>query len=279
MHIALTDAQQSLLNSWLGEWQITADYSWPLQDTTVLRVRSRARDFIVKASQSSHHIEREIAAHEGFLGPFRGQVPTLVDSSTPDRILLAEYLPGTLVEGTPAEDDPATYRNAGAMLARLLIPGQQSTTYVREQVASVRTSLSSAGGLVPAPALRELEGQLSAVVDEPVPLSFTHGDYQPRNWLIHDAQLRVIDFGRAAQRHWTSDLVRLDNQQFVERHELEDAFMSGLGRPLSNLDQRMLQLASLQQAIGTLAWAHGIGDSPFEDQGRQMIARLLAVSP
>ncbi|ABG98884.1 hypothetical protein RHA1_ro07120 [Rhodococcus jostii RHA1] len=63
----LTDAQSALLDRWFGQWQVLADHSWPLQDTTVLRVRKADNDFIVKASRSSHHIGREIAAHQVFL--------------------------------------------------------------------------------------------------------------------------------------------------------------------------------------------------------------------
>ena len=47
------------------------DYSWPLQDTNVLHVATPSgADFIVKASTTSHHIHREIAAHgpPGLLG-------------------------------------------------------------------------------------------------------------------------------------------------------------------------------------------------------------------
>lgn len=242
----------------------------------MLQLRSGGRDFIARASRSSHHIEREIAAHENLFKRMSGRVPRLVNCSIDERILLTDYLPGMPVEGTPAELDPDVYLQAGALLAGLLMPGEQSADYVSARVAAVRMNLSNASALVSGSVLRELEVRVGAVVDAPVPMSFTHGDYQPRNWIVHDGELRVIDFGRAALRHWTSDLVRLNNQQFVGHPELKRAFVKGLDRSMTDLDHRMLQLSTLQQAVGTAVWAHEIGDSAFEEHGRFMINRLLA---
>lgn len=44
-----------------------------------------------------------------------------------------------------------------------------------------------------------------------------HGDWQPQNWLMHEGELRVIDFGRFAWRAAETDLVRLTTQQWQGR--------------------------------------------------------------
>lgn len=188
--LELTDAQRSLLDEWLGKWEVAADYSWPLQDTIVLHVLTIRRSYIVKASQTSHHIEREIAAHEQFLGRFKAWVPRLIHSSTEERILVTEYLPGELVEGTNAEWDPETYRQAGARLRELLIPGVISDEYITRLIESARRSLAVAGSLVDSGQLVKLENMLSSIPARPVVLSFTHGDFQPRNWLWTE-----VDYG------------------------------------------------------------------------------------
>jgi aminoglycoside phosphotransferase len=271
----LTDAQRSLLGDWLGDWNIERDHSWPLQDTTVLQVQAASRSYIVKASSTSHHIAREIAAHEQFLGRFSAWVPRLVHASAAQRMLVTEYLPGELVEGTDAEWHPGTYLQAGARMRELLIPGTVSDDYLAQLKESARRSIAAATNLVDGSQLEQLEELLSSIPARPVPLSFTHGDYQPRNWLTHHGQLRVIDFGRAAQRHWTSDLVRLHSQQFVGRETLKQAFFSGLEREFTSEDSDVFQLERIQQAVGTVVWAHGINDDDFEEHGRRMIRMIL----
>jgi Ser/Thr protein kinase RdoA (MazF antagonist) len=57
----------------------------------------------------------------------------------------------------------------------------------------------------------------------------THGDWQPRNWVVREGLVSAIDFGRAALRTAASDLVRLAAQPFVGRPDREAAFFEGYG--------------------------------------------------
>jgi Ser/Thr protein kinase RdoA (MazF antagonist) len=82
----------------------------------------------------------------------------------------------------------------------------------------------------------------------PVRLYFTHGDYQPRNWVIDDGQVAVIDFERGQDRSWVSDLVRLQNKQFADHPEHKRAFMAGLGRTVEGEDAELLAIESLRRA-------------------------------
>ncbi|WP_245670927.1 phosphotransferase family protein [Nocardia flavorosea] len=275
---ALSDAHRALLDSWFAGWEVVADHSWPLQDTTVLRIRADGGDFIVKASRTSHHIDREIAAHRSFLSSSTVAVPRLVHADVEEKILVATYLPGELVAGTAAEWAPTTYRKAGQVLDTLLVPGEVSPDYVDRLRDRGLRSVADAAGLVPAGHLDELRKRLTSTVSRPVRLSFTHGDYHPRNWLLHNDEFAVIDFGRAEQRHWTSDLVRLQSQQFAARPDLAAAFTAGLGREFGEEDIEVLALEWTYQAITTVVWAHEIGDSPFEEHGRRMIARMMSWS-
>jgi hypothetical protein len=68
--------------------------------------------------------------------------------------------------------------------------------------------------------------QLAAEIDQRVRLEVgtwpgegtqvvpTHGDWQPRNWLIDEGVVRVIDFGRADLRPAAEDFVRLARQDY-----------------------------------------------------------------
>ena len=95
----------------------------------------------------------------------------------------------------------------------------------------------------------------------------THGDYQPRNWLHDQGQIKVIDFGRAADRPWLHDLVRLTNQQFLGQPGLGEAFYSGFGRRVQASEADMWQLENLNQALGRWSGHTGLEIPSSSSQG------------
>lgn len=102
----------------------------------------------------------------------------------------------------------------------------------------------------------------------------THGDWHPRNWLIDQGIVRVIDFGRFAMRPASTDLTRLAAQQWNGHPELEAAFFDGYGD--DPRDPELWRLEALRQAVGTACWAHKVGDEAFEQQGHRMLVEALA---
>ncbi len=284
----LTTRQRELLNQWLGPFEVIADHSWPLQDTAVLQLRAvgsgngdgdgngNGKNFIVKASSTSHHIAREIRAHQSGVPSLPGRIPTMRFSSMEDGILVTDFIPGTLVQGTPAEFDASTYRQAGQLLALLQQPHGESLEYFPALKAKTVDVLARSEDLLSAHEHARLNLEIGGLRPGTVSLTFTHGDYQPRNWLLNDERINIIDFGRADDRHWTSDLVRLHHQQFQGRPDLEAAFYAGYGREVDAAETDIWRLENLNQAVGTVLWAHQIGDAVFEQQGREMVERLLA---
>lgn len=279
MRAEITEEQNKLLVSWLGTFTVVTDHSWPLQDTSVILVRTPAGgDFIVKASMTSHHIRREIAAHKaGFIG-LNGRVPVLKHASIDAGLLVAEYLPGSLVEGSPAEGNPETYRQAGALLGKIHQPAGISHEYAHALLRRTRTQIDHAQGLVEERKLLHLAGMLDGVTPGPVRLVTTHGDYQPRNWLEENGHIKIIDFGRADARPWVHDLIRLHHQQFVQRPDLKEAFHAGLEKKVEASEAGIFMLENLNQAISTVVWAHKIGDHAFERSGVAMVDRVLQSS-
>jgi Ser/Thr protein kinase RdoA (MazF antagonist) len=273
----VTDDQSRLLESWLGPFMLVKDYSWPLQDTSVLHVATAdGGNFIIKASTSSHHIRREITALQPGLPGLHGKASVLRHASAEAGVLVTEFLPGTSVEGSPAEHDPATYRQAGALLAKLHRPAGTSADYAKKLAYQTQLLIRSAHGLLGEDTLIGVAKELGRLDPGPAQLVTTHGDYQPRNWLDDQGQIKIIDFGRADARPWMHDLVRLTHQQFVGQPALEEAFYSGLGRRLQRSEADMWQLENLNQALGTVVWAHRIGDAAFEQSGVQRVERTLA---
>jgi len=276
MRPGITDEQSRLLTSWLGTFSVVQDFSWPMQDTMVLHALVPSGDqFIIKASTTSHHIRREIAAHEVGFNGLTGRVPLLRHASAEAGILVTEFLPGTLVEGTPAEDDEETYRQAGALLQRIQQPAGVSASYAKALIIKTHSWMDHAHALVPEYQLNHLTRELARLKPGAVELVATHGDYQPRNWLQENGQVKVIDFGRADARPWVHDLVRLSHQQFVGRPGLEAAFYDGLAKVVQPHEADLWRLENLNQAIGTVVWANQVGDTAFEQAGRAMVERLL----
>lgn len=269
--------QHGLLREWLPGAEVVHDHSWGLVDRHVLEVRHGRDHYVVKAGgPDDHHMDRELRAHREWLGPWvsRGRAPRLVHADDEARLLVTRYLPGVLVSGTAAADDPDTYRQAGALLALLHGQAEQlDADYERREAQKALAWLDREHRIAP-----EVERQLRDEVaswDTSVPTTLvpTHGDWQPRNWLLHDGQVSAIDLGRADLRPALSDLARLDAQDFRRDPALEAAFLEGYGGdPRTPEPWRRQQV---REAIGTAVWACLVGDERFEAQGHRMIAEVL----
>lgn len=128
---------------------------------------------------------------------------------------------------------------------------------------------------IPQQTVARLLALLAGHRPQPVAVVPTHGDWQPRNWLVDRGTVKVIDFGRFAWRPAVSDFCRLAAQQWQHDARLEEAFFDGYGGdPRTPQQWRMV---ALHEAIGTAVWAHQVGDVPFENQGHRMIADALAL--
>ena len=268
--------QAELVETWLPGARLVNDCSWQLSDTVVLEVEHQGHRYIVKAGRSSnHHILREIEAHQLATAVLvhRKRAPKLVHSDTTANVLVAEYLEGCLVEGHESEYATGTYVQAGSLLRAF-----------HEQTGSCDPGYESAAT---AKTLAWLEGPhriddstasrakvlLRAYKPEPVIVVPTHGDWQPRNWLVDGAELKVIDFGRYALRPAATDLCRLAVQQWRTAPQLESAFFAGYGSDPRRTAEWKVML--LREAVSTAAWAYQVGDEAFEKQGHRILADAL----
>ena len=272
----LTSAQSDRVAAWLDAPSLIEDMSWGIVESTVLHVRSGERDLIVKAGgATNHHIDREIDAHDGATAPLVEQhlAARLLHADRADRVLVLEYLPGSLAAAADAETDADIHRQAGAAL-RLLHLGYAFTDETYEQRVTERTLAWLDGEhRIDAASEREARRLLVTQGGGSVTVVPTHGDWQPRNWLVDEGMLRVIDFGRFAYRPASTDLCRLAAQQWRLKPALADAFTAGYGSDLRE-DPRW-PLEQLREAVGTAAYAFQIGDEAFEAQGHRMLAEAL----
>jgi tRNA A-37 threonylcarbamoyl transferase component Bud32 len=273
----LTHVQRELLGEWLPSATLVADHSWGTVGRRVLELEYAGARYIAKAGDASdHHLAREIRAHRHWLAPWVsiGRAPTLLHANVDARILVTSFLPGVLVEGTLHEWDPDTYRQAGALLA--VLHGQLSAVdpgfEARETAKAL--SLLDRPHRITAGTVDRLREEMRSWPTPPSILVPTHGDWQPRNWLMHEGHLRIIDLGRADLRPASTDLARLAAQQFRDAPALEDAFLEGYGDdPRERGEWHRIRV---REAVGTAVWAHQMGASAFEGQGHRMIAEALS---
>ncbi|MEO7129831.1 MAG: aminoglycoside phosphotransferase family protein [Dermatophilaceae bacterium] len=275
--MALSPSQQRIIDGWFPGAEVVADLSWGLVDTVVLHLRHDRGEAVVKAAGPDNgHIAREIVAHERWTGPWvsAGRVGCLLHSDRAHNVIALSYLPGVLVQGTPAADDPDTYRQAGALLAAYHRQATRiSPSYEAEMDARALRWLDG-DHRISAETETRLRGVIASHDLPPTELVPTHGDWQTRNWLVDDGQILVIDLGRADWRPASTDFARLARREWEGRPELEQAFLAGYGG--DPREPAAWRRTLLREAIGTASWAHQVGDELFEEQGHRMIAQALA---
>lgn len=273
----LSSDQRELLGGWLPGTTVVLDHSWGLVGTVVLELSHEGSRYIVKAGDAhDHHVARELRAHRSWLRPWTAhqRAPELVFGDAQAKLIVTRYLPGRLVQDSPDEWRPETYQQAGLLLAQL--HGQlavEDERFEAEQKQKALHWLDSPHRIEPAIA-RRLRVEVESWDTPSVTTVPTHGDWQPRNWLVSDGVVSVIDFGRADLRPDFTDLARLDAQQFREDPILEAAFLEGYGR--DPREPQACRRHRVREAIGTAVWAYQVGDGRFERQGHQMIADVLA---
>ena len=273
----LSVRQRCLLESWLSGARVVRDHSWGQVGTVVLELCHDGARYVAKAADDSdHHLARELRAHRNWLRPWtsRGRAPELVHADGEAKLLVTRFLPGGLVEGSDHERLPETYRQAGRLLAQLhgQCSAEDADFEAREQQKTLLW-LNKPHRIAPplTARLRELVQSWPTPASTVVP---THGDWQPRNWLVHEGAVSVIDFGRADLRPALTDLARLEAQQFRAAPALEVAFLEGYGR--DPREPAAWRRNRVREAIATAVWAHQVGDDAYEQQGMRMIADALA---
>ena len=102
-----------------------------------------------------------------------------------------------------------------------------------------------------------------------------HLDYSPRNWLVADGQVQVIDFGEVGLDVWVNDLARLWFGSWSERPDLKEVFFDGYGRTMTGDDLAILLGCGALDAVRTVVWAREYGDDSFEQVARRNLNRMM----
>lgn len=274
----LTSRQRTLIAQWLPGARLVAEHSWHLVGTTVLELAGPTGRMIVKAGDAQdHHLARELRAHQRWLTVWTraGRAPLLLHADAAAKLLVTRYLPGRLVEGDPAQHAPGTYRQAGRLLADFHGQHRELDAGWTARLRDRALGWLASPHRIPTPAERALRAEISRWDDgDEVALVPTHGDWQPRNWLIDGGEVRVIDLGRFDLRPAVEDFARLARQDFARDPRLEAAFLAGYGA--DPREPALWRRTQVTEAIGTAAWAHRVGAESFEQVGLRQIEQLVS---
>lgn len=268
--------QSALVRTWLPGVRVLNDLSWGLVDTAVLEVASEDRRYVVKAGGTSNtHIGREIAAHQSAVAVWarENRAPKLIHADRAMNILVTEFLEGSLVQGTSAEYEEETYRQAGRLLGQFHAQTQHTNAHYEMEATTKALSWLDTPHRIVESAAERTRAVLNGYQPRPVSVVPTHGDWQPRNWLLARRDVKIIDFGRFDFRPAMSDFCRLAAQQWHSHPQLETAFFEGYGTDPRDSD--LWNIAMLREAVSTAAWAYQAGDQEFEKQGHRMLREAL----
>lgn len=273
----LSDAQRRFVSSHLVTPELVSDMSWGQVDTRVLHVRDGATEFVVKAAGGgNHHIGREISAHENATAPLLriDRCSRLVAADRAANVLVTTFVPGDLVEGTSAELSADLHAQAGALLRAFHDQHPRLDDDYESRATDQALSRLNQDHRITLDVADRAREVLETYIPRPIVVVPTHGDWQPRNWVVDCGRLRVIDFGRFDYRPAATDLCRLAVQQWDEAPDLESAFLRGYGS--DPRDPEVWRLDLLREAVGTAVWAYQVGDEAFEAQGHRMLAAAIA---
>lgn len=274
-HDLLDREQGAFVESHVPTPELIENLSWQDGLSRVLHIRAGGSDLIVKAAPPSHrHIRREIQAHRRWTGPLlrRGLTQRMQQADDQLNILILDHLPGELAQDTRHELDLGLHHQAGRALAEF--HNQYSELDTRAEATANKRALGWLGRphRIEATIVARVRELLSEAPTPPVVLVPTHGDWQPRNWLVHHGTLHVIDFGRFDLRPAATDLCRLAAQQWRGRDDLIGAFLDGYG---TDPRDATWPYSMLREAVSTAAWAHQVDDLTFEAQGHRMLRDAL----
>jgi Ser/Thr protein kinase RdoA (MazF antagonist) len=230
--------------------------------------------WIGKRYRIEKHYRAEIRAYRRWADHLGGRAPRLVAADDELLALVISVLPGTM----PAKwDDPSLLHQAGELL-RALHEAEQFPVYedlVADKLAEFEDVASDAIALLGPRMVEYTRKRLQALEDGPalrrVPC---HLDYSPRNWLVDDDRLYVIDFGDSAPDAWINDFGRL----FIGWHlgpSGRRALLGGYGMTPTDDDLELLNACYAARLVCSVVFAHHHGYEKVGLAFRQLLCELI----
>ncbi|MGH8875815.1 MAG: PQQ-binding-like beta-propeller repeat protein [Stackebrandtia sp.] len=258
----------------IGEWRVVGDRSWNHGGAEVFEVRD-AEDvsWFVKRPPEKYNFDAERNAYRRWVPALGDRAPRLRASDDGLRAMVLYAVPGKPI----VDCGEMEARQAGALLRRFHDSEPLSVWrgFAAEKQARLEYWVNRGAGLLSAvevdfarARLRDLEG----VPDPPrVPC---HLDYGPRNWLLADGRVSVIDFEWSATEVWVNDLAKLHFGPFHDRPELAGAFADGYGKTMTDDERELMTICHVLTMVWQLIWSHEHGNTVYEASCRERLNEL-----
>ncbi|MFJ9841783.1 aminoglycoside phosphotransferase family protein [Kitasatospora sp. NPDC101155] len=264
---ALPDDADRLLRETAGPYELLCACSPdPTGRATVWEVRTDdgSRLFAKRHKNEFMH-QRETTAYR-ILAPVLGAglAPDLLAEDARSLLVVTAALPGTPATRTAltAAEEREVYRQAG-QLAAVIHAHPTAGAPVGEQLPWAEERDRALARARDAQLSDEdIEVLADATCIEPphVALAYCHGDFGPRNWLVHhqgnNLIVSVIDFERSqVEAPVRRDLMRVMLQLTPHRPDLRTAFLAGYGRDLTADEWAACRAWAAIDCPAALRWA------------------------
>jgi Ser/Thr protein kinase RdoA (MazF antagonist) len=277
----------------LGKCELAEDCSWTHQMSTVLRLRDASGTmWFLKRHRERGRYLAEVTAYRRWVPALGDRAPRLRACDDSLRIIIMSAVPGNpapwpaaaRAAGPSAQQtaEAVVQYDAGAVLRRLheAQPALPWGDFGSAKLGEFDHLKSQASGLLTARELATARTEVEALMRLPCPVMVPcHRDYTPRNWLVDDHALYIVDFEWSRTDAWVSDLARLHLGIWEARPDLQAAFLRGYGLELDDTDQAILHGCAVLTAVWLLIKARETGQPSFEDATRASLQRLLSARP
>jgi Ser/Thr protein kinase RdoA (MazF antagonist) len=276
----------------LGACELQADCSWGHRMSSVLRIRDASgASWFLKCHGAQARYRAELAAYREWVPALQDAAPRLraFDDSLQAVILSVapgEAAPWPAADGfSPGTDRGAErdlHRSAGKVLRRLhdAQPALPWPEFAAVKIQQFDRLEPAAAGLLRRCELDRVGKEIAALDGMPAPARVPcHHDYTPRNWLVHNGALCVIDFEWSGLDARVADFARLHLGIWDARPDLRDAFLAGYGQDLSRADRQILHGCAVLTGVWLVIKAHETRQLSFEDASRTALLRIIERGP
>lgn len=296
-----TPAQPSVppdLRQWIdthlpGVHEIT-DVSWSRESSRVWRVATTAAAAFVKLSPTVRDYDREVAGYAYAARVLTDHEAPRLAAADPDLLaIMSTPLPGKVVRGLRLDvaEERRVHELAGRLLRRWHDHSDPATEHDRQvlHAAMAQHAREAADCLTSTTAhldqtqraLVTAASQELTQLAEQLPVIYKHGDYSTRNWLwdTHTSNgdgdgHGLIDFAMAEHGVAVDEFVWLSGAVWASRPDLRAAYLTGYGRPLSPVEERLLRLLTTRLGVSYLTAGLEQNRPDLVDRGHLILTRM-----